>query len=57
MVSVLEIISQNNGPEFTGKALDEWAYSKGVKLNLIRPGKWIENAHAEGFNGRFDEHQ
>lgn len=47
-----EIITLDNGPEFTGKALDEWAYSRGVKLNFIRPGKPIENAYAESFIGR-----
>jgi hypothetical protein len=35
-----------------GRALDEWAYRKGVKLNFIRPGKPIENALAESFIGR-----
>lgn len=48
-----EIITMDNGPEFAGKVLDEWAYRKGVKLNFIRPGKPIENAYAESFNGRF----
>jgi putative transposase len=47
-----EMITTDNGPEFTGRALDEWAYRKGVKLNHIRPGKPIENAFAESFNGR-----
>jgi putative transposase len=47
-----EVITMDNGPEFTGRALDEWAYRKGVKLNFIRPGKPIENAYAESFNGR-----
>jgi putative transposase len=47
-----EVITVDNGPEFLGKALDEWAYRKGVKLNFIRPGKPIENAYAESFNGR-----
>ncbi len=32
--------------------LDEWAYRRGVKLNFIRPGKPVENAFAESFNGR-----
>ena len=45
-------ITMDNGPEFAGRALDEWAYRKGVKLNFIRPGKPIENAFAESFNGR-----
>ena len=47
-----EIITVDNGPEFAGKALDEWAYRKGIKLDFIRPGKPIENAFAESFNGR-----
>ena len=47
-----EVITIDNGPEFAGKALDEWAYRRSVKLNFIRPGKPIENAYAESFNGR-----
>jgi putative transposase len=47
-----KVITTDNGPEFSGKVLDEWAYRKGVKLNFIRPGKPIENAYAESFNGR-----
>jgi putative transposase len=47
-----EVITIDNGPEFAGKALDEWAYRKGVKLNFIRLGKPIENAYTESFNGR-----
>lgn len=47
-----ETITIDNGPEFSGRVLDEWAYRKGVKLNFIRPGKPIENAYAESFNGR-----
>lgn len=48
-----EVITIDNGPEFAGRALDEWAYRHGVKLNFIRPGKPIENAYVESFNGRF----
>jgi len=47
-----KVITMDNGPKFAGKALGEWAYLKGVKLNFIRPGKPIENAYAESFNGR-----
>lgn len=47
-----EVITVDNGPEFAGKALDEWAYRKGIKINFIQPGKPIENAYAESFNGR-----
>lgn len=47
-----EVITVDNGPEFAGRSLDEWAYRKGIKLSFIRPGKPIENAFAESFNGR-----
>ena len=45
-------IRLDNGPEFTGRALDEWAHRRGVKLEFIRPGKPVENAFIESFNGR-----
>jgi putative transposase len=47
-----EVITMDNGPEFSSRVLDEWAYQHGVKLNFIRPGKPIENAYAESFIGR-----
>ena len=47
-----EVITIDNGPEFIGKAMDEWAYRRGIKLNFIRPGKPVENAYIESFNGR-----
>jgi putative transposase len=47
-----DVITMDNGPEFTGRHLDAWAYRNNVKLNFIRPGKPIENAFAESFNGR-----
>jgi len=46
-------ITVDHGPEFEGQALDAWAYEHGVRLNFIRPGKPIENAYIESFNGRF----
>jgi putative transposase len=48
-----EIMIVDNGPEFISKALDAWAYQRGVKLTFIRPGKPVENAYIESFNGRF----
>lgn len=45
-------ICVDNGPEFTRRALDEWAHLRGVKLEIIRPGKPVENAFIESFNGR-----
>lgn len=47
-----EIIVIDNGPEFISNALDAWAYQRGVKLTFIRPGKPVENAYIESFNGR-----
>jgi putative transposase len=46
-------ITVDHGPEFEGQVLDEWAYRNGVQLNFIRPGKPVENAYIESFNGRF----
>lgn len=43
----------DNGPEFTGKALDSFTFERNVKLDHIRPGKPVENAYIESFNGRF----
>jgi putative transposase len=40
------------GPEFAGKALDAWAYQRGVKLSFSRPGKPTDNAFCESFNGK-----
>lgn len=42
----------DNGPEFAGKALDAWAYRRGVRLDFIRPGKPVENAFIESFDGQ-----
>jgi len=46
-------ITVDNGPEFEGKVLDQWAYRTGVQLSFIRPGKPNENAYIESFNGKF----
>jgi len=43
----------DNGPELTGQALDQWAYSQGVELVFIEPGKPQQNAFIESFNGKF----
>jgi len=46
-------IRTDHGPEFTGRALDQWAYEHGVQLKLIQPGKPTQNAYIESFNGKF----
>lgn len=63
IVKILDILAErrdapdtlvvDNGPEFTGRALGEWALKQEAKLAFIRPGKPIENAFIESFNGRF----
>ena len=47
-----EAITVDNGPEFAGIVLDRWAYRNQVKLDFIRPGKPVENAYIESFNGK-----
>ena len=47
-----ESITTDNGGEFAGKAVESWAYQNGVKLDLIRPGRPVENGYIESFNGR-----
>ena len=43
----------DQGPVFTGKALDQCAYQRDIKLKLIQPGKPTQNAFIESFNGKF----
>jgi len=42
----------DHGTEFQSRALEDWAYRRGVLLDFIRPGKPVENAFIESFNGR-----
>ena len=45
-------IVMDNGPELTSRALDQWAYERGVRLRFIAPGKPVQNCYIESFNGR-----
>jgi putative transposase len=45
-------ITVDHGTEFQSRALEDWAYRRGVRLDFIRPGKSAENAFIESFNGR-----
>lgn len=47
-----KLLLSDNGPEFTGKALDHWAYKTGVALDFIDPGKPQQNGFIESFNGK-----
>jgi putative transposase len=42
----------NNGGDFVSRAMDTWAYAREVQLDFIRPGRPVENAFIESFNGR-----
>ncbi|TSA79381.1 transposase [Deinococcus detaillensis] len=42
----------DNGPEFISRALGQWAYERGITQHFNRPGKPVENAYIESFNGR-----
>jgi len=46
-------IRTDQGPEFTSRALDQWAYEHGVELRLIQPGRPKQNGFIVSFNGRF----
>ena len=46
-------IRTDQGPEFTSRAMDRWAYGHGIDLKLIQAGKPTQNAYIESFNGRF----
>lgn len=45
-------LSLDNGTEFRSVAFDAWAADRGIELHFIQPGKPVQNAHIESFNGR-----
>lgn len=45
-------ITVDHGAEFPSRALEDWAYLRGVQLDFIWPGKPVKNAFIESFNGR-----
>jgi len=47
-----EAIVVDNGPEFRSRALTAWSEERGVRLEFIQPGKPVQNAYVESFNGR-----
>jgi putative transposase len=50
-----QVIRTDNGMEFCGRAMLDWAYTRGVALRTIQPGKPTQNAFVESFHGRFRE--
>jgi putative transposase len=45
-------LTVDHGTEFMSRALEDWAFARGVQLDFIRPGRPAENAFIEAFNGR-----
>lgn len=52
-IGLPEEIVMDNGPELTSKAMFDWSERTGVRLRFIEPGKPVQNAFVESFNGRF----
>ncbi len=48
-------ITVDNGSEFYSQELDGWAHRYEVELDFIRPGRPVENAFIESFNGRLGD--
>lgn len=48
-----QMIVCDNGPELISQNLEIWAYQNKVQLKFIEPGKPVQNAYIESFNGRF----
>jgi putative transposase len=49
---VPRVIVSDNGTEFTGRAMTQWAAQRGVELHFIRPGRPVENCFVESFNDK-----
>jgi putative transposase len=47
-----KMLKVDNGPEFAGRLLDQWAHLNTVEIDFSRPGKPTDNAHIEAFNAR-----
>ena len=50
---VTDRIQCDNGSEFISRVMDKWAYDHGITMDFSRPGKPMDNATVESFNGSF----
>jgi putative transposase len=42
----------DHGSEFSSRTFLGWARARGIALDFIRPGKPVDNAYVESFNGK-----
>ncbi len=47
-----KVVVTDNGPEFCSRQMDRWAYRNGIHHHFIEPGKPVQNAFIESFNGK-----
>jgi putative transposase len=47
-----QVIVSDNGTELTGHAVLQWVEETGIEWHYIAPGKPVQNAFVESFNGR-----
>ena len=52
-VSLPEWFILDNGPEFANHVLTSWCARNNIKVHFIDPGKPVQNAYIESFNGKF----
>jgi len=45
-------ITVDHGTEFISRALEDWAWRRGVRLGFTRPAKPTNNGYIESFNGK-----
>lgn len=43
----------DNGPEFANQIFVSWCETNGISVHFIDPGKPVQNAYIESFNGKF----
>jgi putative transposase len=48
-----QAIRVDHGPEFVSRAMGAWCEQQKILLRFIDPGKPMQNAYVESFNGRF----